>query len=119
MFQNRGIASDATHVRGSFEDLSVGCRRRGLDSGAISHTTQKRLVCEVLLIEVGGEEYELLKWDFDLFSGVEREVINTTLERHDPTIQKILRGNALPAEVVDNQRAAIRFHLEWRLVELG
>ena len=54
----------------------------------------------------------------ELLAGVQREVVDAALERHDPAVQQILRADALPAEVVDQEHAAVGLELNRRLVEL-
>src|SRR6185503_14308905 len=103
----RLLDGDPTLARLVFENGRV-CRGRGrLDARAIAHASQECLVGEVVLVEVRRENDELFKWNFDLFSGVQREIVDTTLERHDPAVQKILRCDSLTAEVVDHERAAV------------
>ena len=50
---------------------------------------------------------------------MQRQKVNTPLERQNPAIQQVPRRHALPAEVVDDQCATIRLNLEGRFVEPG
>src|SRR4030095_2994166 len=62
---------------------------------------------------------QLLERHFDLLTRVQREIVNTTFQRHDPTVKQILRRNTLSAEVVDHQRSTIGLHLERRFIKLS
>ena len=48
---------------------------------------------------------------------MQRQVINAVFQRHNPAIQQVARPHLLPAKIIDQQDAAVGFHLEWRLVE--
>src|ERR1044072_3178518 len=98
---------DAAAVGLLFEDCSVSGRRWRLDARAVTHASQKRLVSEIFLLEVRRKNYELFKRNFDLFSSMQREIVHTSFEWHDPAIQQILRRNSLTTKVVDNECAAI------------
>ena len=54
----------------------------------------------------------------NLLAGVQRQVVDAALERHDPPVQQVARRDALPAEVVDDEHAAVGLHLHRRFVEL-
>ena len=90
-----------------FEDRRVRSRRGRLDARAISHASQKCLVRKVFLLKVRRKHNELLKRNFNLLSCVQREIVDASFKRHDPTIQQILWRHSLASEVVDNQRAAV------------
>src|SRR6185503_15156106 len=99
--------SDATPAGLMLEDRRVRCWSWRLDARAISHASQERLVSEILFIKVRREHDELLKRDFDLLSGVQREIIDASFQRHDPAVQKILWRDSLATKVVNNECAAI------------
>ena len=68
-------------------------------------------------IEVGGEDQQLLKRHLDLFAGVQGQIIDAAFEGDDPAIEQIVGIDPLAAEVVDDQGAAVGFHLKRRFVE--
>src|SRR5256885_14948722 len=103
VIQHRLFDGDVSSLRLLPEDHRIRFRRRRLDARAITHAAQERLVGEILLLEVRREHDELLERNFDLLSGVQREIIDAALEWHDPAIQKILRRYALAAKVVDHE----------------
>lgn len=63
-------------------------------------------------LKVGGEEDDLFERDGDLLAGWEREIVDTTFERNDPTIEEFGGFDALSSEVVDEQATTVAFHLE-------
>ena len=54
----------------------------------------------------------------NLRPGVQRQEVDAALERHDPAVQQVARRNALAAEVVDDEHAAVGLQLDRRFVEL-
>ena len=112
------IDSNATVFRRAFEDLRECSRCWWLDPRAITHASQERLVNEISLVEVRRENDELFERHFDLLTAVQRQEVNTSLERQNPAVQQVSRRYALPAEVVDDQCATIRLNLKRRFVEL-
>src|SRR5690606_25975773 len=54
-----------------------------------------------------------------LLSRLEGEEVEAALERRDPPIEDCVRRDLLPAEVVDDQEAAVGEHLERRAIEAG
>jgi len=119
VFQTLVVDRYAARFRRPLEDLRKRCGRRWLDTGPVTHTSQERLVDQIAFIEVRGEYYELFERDLDLFTAVEGKKVYSPFQGKDPAIQEILRCDSLPAEVVDYERAAIGFHLEWGFVEFG
>ena len=101
------------------EDFDERACRGRLDARAITHSPEKRVVHEISLIEVRREDHELFEWNFDLLTAVQRQKINSSLQRQDPAVQQIRWRHSLAAEVVDHERAAVRFHLEGRFVKLS
>src|SRR5213076_1676220 len=55
----------------------------------------------------------------DLAAVLQREEVAVAIVRHDPAVEEHLGRGALTAEVVDEEHAAARLHLEWRLVHFG
>jgi hypothetical protein len=53
----------------------------------------------------------------NLLTGVEGQVVHAALERHDPPVQQLARRALLPAEVVDDQHAAIGQRLDRGRIE--
>ena len=50
---------------------------------------------------------------------LQRQVVDPALERHDPAVQQVARRALLPAEVVDDQHAAVGDGLHGRAIEAG
>src|SRR5439155_11256299 len=55
----------------------------------------------------------------DLATVGQCEKVDVAVERDDPSVEEHLGRGALPAEVVDEQHATARLHLERRLMHLG
>src|SRR2546425_185031 len=91
---------------------------RILDRDLVGNPAQERLVGQRLRIEVGREHREHVERHLEFLPGVQRQVVDAALERHDPAVEEILRPNSLAAEVVDEEHAAVRLQLNGRLVEL-
>ena len=69
--------------------------------------------------QVGREDQEGLKRHRHLAAGLEAQIIDVPLHRHNPAIQDFGRGRALAAEVVDQVDAVVGLQLERRVVDLG
>src|SRR5437762_9159754 len=113
-----GLVVDALARADALEDLVVLLDRRSLDPDLVTDAPEERLVDEVGRVEVRREDDEHVERDLDLLTGVQREVVDALLERHDPSVEEVLGRDPLPAEVVDHEDPAVRLHLERRLVEL-
>src|SRR2546426_5439335 len=116
--QRLGLVVDVLPRADAAEDLLVLLYRGRLDADLVADAAQERLVDEVGRVEVRREDDEHVERDLHLLPGVQREVVDALLERHDPAVQEVLRRHALAAEVVDHEDAAVRLHLERSLVEL-
>src|SRR5438309_3670045 len=113
-----GLVLDALARAHALEDLVVLLHRRRLDPDLVADAPQEGLVDEVGGVEVRREDDQHVERDLDLLAGVQRQVVDALLERNDPPVEQVLRCDALPSEVVDHEDAAVRLHLERRLVEL-
>src|SRR5262245_23006623 len=89
------------------------------DRNLVGDAPQKRLVGQRSRIQVRRERDEDFERHLKLLSGMQRQVVDTTLERDDPTVEQVLRTDALPAETVDHEDATVRLELDRRLVESG
>src|SRR5205807_8374794 len=103
------LAMDPTTFPDTLEYFGVRRGSRRLDARSVAHPPQECLIGEIVFVKVGGKDYELLEGYLDLFTGVQREIIDPPLKWNDPAIQEVLRRHALPAKVIDYQRTAVRF----------
>ena len=87
MVHHRLLETNASRVRLPLEDFRVSVRRRRLNSSAITHPPEKCLVRQIVLIQVGGKNNQLLERNLNLFSGVQRQEIDASFERNYPAIQ--------------------------------
>src|SRR3972149_467425 len=68
--------------------------------------------------DVRREDEEQLEGDLDGLAAEEREVVDARLHGDDPAVEQLLRLDELAAEVVDDEDAAVRLHLQGGDVEL-
>src|SRR5439155_5414945 len=113
-----GAVVDLLPLAHALEDLLVLRDRWRLDPDLVPDAAQERLVDEVRGIQVRGEDDEHVERDLELLAGVERQVVDALLQRHDPAVEEVLRRDPLAAEVVDHEDPAVRLHLERGFVEL-
>src|SRR5207249_11551481 len=113
-----GLVLDVLARADPLEDLVVLLDRGRLDADLVADAAKERLVDEIGWVEVRREDDEHVERDLDLLTGVQSEVVDALLQRDDPSVQEVLGRDALAAEVVDHEYAAVRLHLERRLVEL-
>src|SRR5258707_9405392 len=104
------------HVLAEDAPVAFGTRRR--DGEAVSESPKERLLGEIVGTQVAGEDQHLLEGYLILLSGVQRQVVNSILERDDPAVEKIAWVHPLPPEIIDQKCPAIGLQLEWGLVEL-
>ena len=83
------------------------------------NSPEERLVHERRGPQVRREDEQHGERQLELLAGLQREVVDAALERHDPAVEKLTRLDLLPAEVVDDQHAAVRRGLHRRVVEPG
>src|SRR4030095_11817765 len=88
-----------------------------IDVETIAHAAQKRIVNQITGVEIGGENQKLLERHFDFLARMQCEIVDAPLKRDDPTVQEIMRINPLSAKIVNDERAAIRFHLKRRFIK--
>ncbi len=50
---------------------------------------------------------------------MQAQKVDARFQRHDPAIEQLLRADLLAAKVVDEEHAAVGFHLQRRFVDLG
>ena len=101
------------------EDLLVLLLGRARHEDLVVDPSQERLVDQVERVEVGREDEERVERHRELVPGMQREIVHPLLERHDPPVEQVAGTHALPPEVVDDQHASVRLHLERRLVHLA
>ena len=92
---------------------------RIVDLDLVRNAPQERLVRQVGGIQVRGEDDQLLERHLDLLAGGEREEIVPVLQGNDPAIEQLRRLDPLPAEVVDQQAAAVALELQRRLAHVA
>ena len=104
----------AVHFPNPPELIERGILRENL----VRNAAQKRFVCERSGLEVGGEDNQHIERNLEFSSGVQIQIIDPRLERHNPSIEQVACGHSLPSEVVDDEHAAVGFEVHWRFIEL-
>ena len=92
--------------------------RRVDDGNLVGNTPEERFIGQRRRIEVRREDDEGLERHLKFLAGGEGQIVDPVFQRHDPAVQQLLGPDALAAEVVHEQHAAVGFHLQRRLVEL-
>ena len=62
---------------------------------------------------------QLLERDAEALAGVQLEVVDPALQRHDPAVEQVGGAHQLAAEVVDDEATAQRLHVQRGLVEVA
>src|SRR3989441_6497068 len=101
------------------QDLPELWLRRRLQLDLVLDAPEERLVDERRRRAVRRENEEHVEAHLDLAAVGEREEVDVPIERDDPAVEELIRRGALAPEVIDEQDAAARLHLEGRLVHLG
>src|SRR5207244_11913336 len=101
------------------ENPLVDFAGRRLDGDLVADAAQERVVDQVLGIEIGGKDGELLKRNFKLLTVGQSQKVVSAFQRHDPAVEKLLGAAQLSAEVINQEDAAIRFHMQRRLIKVG
>ena len=90
---------------------------RVLREDLVGDAPHERFVGERLRLQVGREDDQHVERNLELAAGMQRQEVDAALERHDPAVQEVARRDALAAEVVDDEDAAVGLHLDRRFVE--
>ena len=99
------------------EDAGEVLERRVVDRNLVGNAAQERLVGQRRGIEVGREHRQHVERHLELLAGVQGQDSRPRLERHDPPVEQIVGPDALAAEVVHQEHAAVGPQLQRRLVE--
>src|SRR5919198_128998 len=112
------VIPQVTAAAVQLEDFGELLDRRIDDGHLVRDAAKERFVRQRFRIEVRGEHDEDVERHLEFLAGVQRQVVEAALERHDPAVQQLLRADALPSEVVDEEHAAVGLQLNRRFVEL-
>jgi hypothetical protein len=82
------------------------------DGRLVLDPTEECFFHEGLRIQIGGKDQEGVEGDGELRPGLERQEVDATLQRHDPSVQQLFGTHPLTTEVVDDEEAPVRLHLE-------
>src|SRR2546426_209575 len=100
------------------KDLHELLRRRRLDLDLVLDASQECFIHQRRGRPVRREDEQDVERDFDLATVAGRQEVDVAVERDDPAVEELVGRCTLTAEVVDEEHAAARLHLERRLVDL-
>lgn len=80
---------------------------------------QEGFINQFLRIEIGRKDDELLERNRKFLAGGQRHVVDAFFERQNPPVEKIPGADDLPAEVIDEEHAAVGFDVERPGVEVA
>ena len=114
-----GLEVQAESFRRHFDDPIELVGRGRSDEDLVLDPPEERVVAELGRVEVRREDDQDLERNGELQAAVEREIVDATFQGHDPPVQQRSRLDELTAEVVDQEDAVVRLHLQRRGVHLG
>ena len=119
VFHEATVERDVLGVAVVPEDDDVVLVGRALAEHLVVDAAQERLVHQLLRPDVGGKGHQRHERQLELLARVQREEVHAAFKRDNPPVQQVARRDALAAEVVDDQHAAVGHGLHGRLVEPG
>src|SRR3990170_7890742 len=88
------------------------------DLHLVPDAPEEGLVAQLRWRQVGREHQQHIERYFYALPGLEAQVVPAPVHRDDPAVEELPWLYDLPAEVVDDEDAAIGLHLQGRDVEL-
>ncbi len=85
----------------------------------VGNAAQERVVDQVVRLQVGREDEELIEGHLDLLAVGQVQEVVALFERHDPAVEQLDDAHPLAAEVVDHQRAAVALELQRGFADAG
>ena len=85
----------------------------------VGDAPEERLVDQLLGLEIGREDDELVERHADLLAVGQAEEVVAFFEGDDPAVQELDGLHALAAEVVDQKASQVALQLQRRLADLG
>src|SRR5690348_3853150 len=80
---------------------------------------QKGFIGQFFWMDVSCKNDNKLERNLDFLATRQREEIGSTVEGHDPTVEKFVWAQALPTEIIDDEDAAVRLHPNRASIEPG
>src|SRR5262249_55148573 len=104
----------AVQLENAGELVHIGIK----DWNLVRDASKECFVGELLRVQVRREHDQHVKWDLKFLSGMEREVIDSGLQWHDPTVQQLIRPYPLTTEVIHEKDSTVRLQLQGCFIEL-
>src|SRR5438067_961508 len=101
------------------ENPPVFLAARGEQLDLVLDPAQERPVHQIGRLQIGREDQQHVERQREARAGIELQIIDLVLHRHDPAIEQIVGTEFLAAEIVDQQHAVERLDVHRRVVELG
>src|SRR5437763_9121683 len=108
-----GFEEDATRRGDAAEYLVEGVLVDRLNENLVVDASQEGFVRQIVGVKVRGEDNQHFKWNLKLHAILQGKIIDAPVERNDPAVEQIARRNELAAEVIDEEDAVVRLHLQW------
>src|SRR5690348_4489429 len=105
--------------RHRLEHLLVEVLRRLQGLQLVADAALECGIHQVIGMHVGGKDHDLVERDLQALAAVQAEIVDAAVEWHDPAIENLLGLGELAPEVVDQERAVERLHVQRRFIELG
>ena len=82
------------------------------DLDLVRDPAQEGGIDQVFRFQIGGKDHQLFKGYGEAGARMQLQIVDPALHRHDPAVQRSARSHKLPAEVVDEETAAKRLHVQ-------
>ena len=119
VLERRLVELEAEMVAHEHEQFSELPFRRIGDFDLVRYAAQEGVVDQISRFQVGGEDDELIEGDLQFAAVGQVEEVVTLFERNDPPVEQLIDAHPLPAEVVDDERAAVGLELQGGFTDPG
>src|SRR5262249_34371147 len=113
-----GVELAADQRRAQREQVAELVFERIIHVNLVRNAAQEGFIHQFMRLDVGREDDELVERHLDFFAGGQRQEIIALFQRDNPAIEQFERVHPLPAEIVDQQRAAVALHLQRRFADV-
>ena len=113
------VRLDAVGRRHALENPPPRFGRGRANLQLVRNAAQERRVHQIGRRQVGGEDHHRLERHPETLAGGQLQIIHPVFQRHDPAVEQRGGGHHLAAEIVDQQHAARRLHVQRRGIEIA
>src|SRR4030095_4800760 len=101
------------------EDFFVLFHRWILKMNLIANASEKRLIHQLLRLEIRREDDQRIKGQLELLASVQSQVVNPLFKWDNPPVQQILWADKLTSEIVNQEHSSVRLNLEGSFIKFG